>query len=147
MSRSRSRRRRSGFTLMEVLLVLAILVILGSLAAVSFTGVLGQSDVDSTRAQIGLIEPAVDQYFLTFRKYPTSLSDLVVAPADVDQEKWKRVISPMFGSGTLPRDAWEREFKFAAPGSKNPSRFDIWSSGPDGADGTDDDIGNWKTVK
>jgi len=147
MSRSRSRRRRSGFTLMEVLLVLAILVILGSLAAVSFTGVLGQSDVDSTRAQIGLIEPAVDQYFLAFRKYPTSLQDLVVAPADVEQEKWKRVIGPMFGSGTLPRDAWEREFKFAAPGTHNASRFDIWSSGADGADGTEDDIGNWKTAK
>ena len=57
------------------------------------------------------------------------------------------VIGPMFGSGTLPRDAWEREFKFAAPGTHNPSRFDIWSSGADGADGTEDDIGNWKSTK
>src|SRR5918994_580797 len=102
MIRNRTRRRRSGFTLMEVLLVLAILVILGSLAAVSFTGVMGQSDVDSTKTQIGLIKPACDLYFTTFRKYPNSLQDLVAAPADIpDQDKWNRVIKPMFESGTL----------------------------------------------
>ena len=54
------RRPRAGFTLMEVLLVLAILVILGSLAAVSFRGVMGDADVKAAKSQIGLFKTPVD---------------------------------------------------------------------------------------
>lgn len=143
---SRLRRRRRGFTLMEVLLVLAILVILGSLAAMSFTGVMGQSDIDAAKAQVGLLKTPVDLYYNTFRSYPPTLQALVAAPPDVDQAKWQRIIGPSFPSG-LPKDPWSRDYKLAAPGTHNPSGYDIWSSGPDGADGTEDDIGNWGAPK
>lgn len=131
---------------MEVLLVLAILVILGSLAAMSFTGVMGQSDIDSAKVQVGLFKPPVENYYITFKTYPTSLQAFVVAPPDVDQAKWSRVIAPMFPGG-IPLDPWQREYKFAQPGTHNPMGYDIWSSGPDGVDGTEDDIGNWETGK
>jgi general secretion pathway protein G len=140
------RRRRRGFTLMEVLLVLAILVILGSLAAMSFTGVMSQSDIDAAKSQVGLLKTPVDLYYNTFRTYPPTLQALVVAPPDVDQAKWGRIIGPSFPSG-LPKDPWNGEYKFAAPGSHNPNGYDIWSAGPDGVDGTEDDIGNWETAK
>jgi general secretion pathway protein G len=148
MSRSRSRRRRrSGFTLMEVLLVLAILVILGSLAAMSFTGVFSSAEEKGVKSQIGLFKPAIEMYQMTFRKYPSSLQDLVVAPADVDQAKWQKEIGPSFPSGTIPKDAWGHDYQFAAPGTHNVNGYDVWSNGPDGAPNTADDIGNWEQGK
>lgn len=131
---------------MEVLLVLAILVILGSLAAMSFTGVMGQSDIDAAKTQVGLFDTPVRLYQQTFRVYPQSLESFVVAPADVDQAKWGRVFGTSFPGG-IPLDPWNQPYKFVAPGSHNPAGYDIWSSGPDGVDGTEDDIGNWVTGK
>lgn len=145
--RSRRTRSRTGFTLMEVLLVLAILVILGSLAAVSFRGVMGDADVKAAASQIGLFRPAIDTYEMEFRHYPTTLQSLVTAPPDVDQTKWQRVIAPMYTSGTIPKDPWGREYKIAAPGTHNINGYDIWSAGPDGVDGNADDVGNWVAVK
>jgi len=140
---SAARRRRAGFTLMEVLLVLAILVILGSLAAVSFRGVMGDADIKAADAQVKLFAPAIDVFQMEFRRYPTSLQELVAPPGDVDQEKWQRVIAPMYTAGKIPLDPWGQEYKFAAPGTRMPNGYDVWSSGPDRADGTADDVGNW----
>lgn len=150
--RSRARRAgalrsRVGFTLMEVLLVLAILVILGSLAAVSFRGVMGDADVKAAKSQIGLFNPAIEQFQLEFRRYPASLQEFVVAPADVDPDKWQRIFGPMYPSGKIPLDPWNQEYKLAAPGTHNPNGYDIWSAGPDRVDGSADDVGNWETPK
>jgi general secretion pathway protein G len=132
---------------MEVLLVLAILVILGSLAAMSFTGVMGQSDIDAAKTQVGLFDTPVRLYQQTFKMYPPSLEAFVTAPPEVtDQAKWQRVFGQSFPGG-IPLDPWQRPYKFAAPGTHNPAGYDIWSSGPDGVDGTEDDIGNWETGK
>jgi general secretion pathway protein G len=131
---------------MEVLLVLAILVILGSLAAMSFRGVMSDSDIKAAQSQVGLFKTPVELYLNTFRTYPPTLQALVAAPPDVDQAKWQRIIGPSFPSG-LPKDPWGHDYKFAAPGTHNASGYDIWSSGPDGADGTEDDVGNWGPPK
>jgi general secretion pathway protein G len=129
---------------MEVLLVLAILVILGSLATMSFTGVFGSAEEKAAKSQVGLFKPAIELFYMSFRKYPTSLQDLVVAPADVDQARWQKEIAPSYTSGTIPKDPWGNDYQFAHPGTHNPNGYDVWSNGPDGAAGTDDDIGNWE---
>ena len=43
------------------------------------------------------------------------------------------------------KDPWSRDLMYKAPGEHNPESYDLWSIGPDGQDGTDDDIGNWTT--
>jgi len=43
----------------------------------------------------------------------------------------------------IPNDPWERPYQYMSPGKKNTTSFDVWSFGPDGNDGTADDIGNW----
>jgi len=40
-------------------------------------------------------------------------------------------------------DPWDRLYQCAWPGQNNPTKYDVWSRGPDGDDGTNDDIGNW----
>ena len=141
--RTPRRRRRSGFTLMEVLLVLAILVILGSLVAMSFSGVIGDSDRKAAKAQVALFEHPLELYFLAVKQYPSTgagLEALRNPPGDlVNPAKW----TGPYLDKPLPLDPWERPYQYAYPGKYNPSKFDVWSLGPDGVDGTEDDIGNW----
>jgi len=132
---------RGGFTLMELLLVLAILVILGSMAVGLFTGVGERARVDLAKSQIGMFKRQVRLYHQLVNQYPTSLNDLIQQPANLkNPDKWTRLLDET----KLPPDPWENEYRFAQPGSHNTDGFDVWSIGPDGADGTADDIGNWE---
>jgi len=133
-------RRSTGFTLIEVLLVLIILVILGSLAANVFTGTQDKANVKSTIIQIGFIEGAIDRYRLEMNRYPDKLEDLWEEPSDSDEaQRW--------GSAYMEKvdeDNWGNSYQYVSEGEKNPNKFDLWSYGPDGEDGTEDDIGNWE---
>lgn len=135
-------RRRGGFTLMEVLLVLAILVILGALVAMNFGNVLGDADRKAARSQIGLFEPALKLYFLHLKSYPASLEGLQAAPTDIpNPAKWQ---GPYLEK-QIPLDPWGRPYQYRYPGQYNATSYDLWSLGPDGQDGSPDDIGNWMT--
>ena len=141
MCRSRRKlNRRGGFTLMEVLLVLAILVILGAMVAMNFTTIMGGADRNAARSQIGLFEPAIKLYFLHLKHYPPNLEALQAAPGDLpNPAKW----DGPYLEKTIPLDPWGRPYQYSAPGRYNVDSYDLWSLGPDGADGTEDDIGNW----
>ena len=132
--------RHSGFTLIEVLLVLIILVIIGSLAVNVFTGTQDRASINAAKANIPLVRGAIDRYRLDFNKYPAQLDDLWDEPSDSDaKDKWS---GPYLEK--LKDDPWGNEYQYAAEGKKNASGFDFWSNGPDGKSGTDDDIGNWE---
>ena len=138
--RSRNRRRNDGFTLIEVLLVLVILVILASFAVVQFTGVRKTANVQAAQTQVGLIDTAIQTYEASVNSYPSNLQALLAQPSDLpDPSKW----SGPYLNHAIPPDPWGRPYKYAVPGSHNRDSYDVWSSGPDGVDGTPDDIGNW----
>ena len=142
--RSQYRRRRSAarraFTLMEVLLVLIILVVIGSIVAPSIFGAKESADLNAAKAQISPLKSAIRMYYLNMSKYPTSLNDLMEKPSDAaEAEKWGKP----YLDDKLPPDPWNNEYQYAAPGKHNTDSFDVWSNGPDGQNGTDDDIGNW----
>lgn len=133
--------RASGFTLIEVLLVLVILVILGSFAVTFFTGTRERASVDQAKAQISLVESATRFYQLHMNQYPRTLDDLVTGPsASGDQGTW----GGPYLEKRLPLDPWNNEYRYVAPGKRNAQKYDVWSLGPDGQDGTADDIGNWQ---
>jgi general secretion pathway protein G len=137
--RRQSHGRRGGFTLIEVLLVLIILVIIGALAVNTFTGTRERASINAARSNISLVRSAIDRYQLDFNKYPAKLSDLWEPPTDeTAREKWtSEYMEP------LKPDPWDNEYQYLAEGEKNPDKYDFWSNGPDGESGTDDDIGNW----
>jgi general secretion pathway protein G len=131
---------RGGFTLMEVLLVLVILVVLASLAVNVFSGTQEKADRSAASAQVGLYKRAIDLYRLDTRQYPGDLQELITKPSDaVMQNKWG---GPYMDK--IAKDPWGNDYKFAAPGKHNADSFDVWSVGPDGQDGSADDIGNWE---
>jgi general secretion pathway protein G len=140
--RGRVRRRSAAraFTLMEVLLVLIILVVIGSIVAPNVFGAKDAADIKAATAQVGFVKDAVRSYWLAMSKYPASLDDLITKPSDqAEAEKWGR---PYLDEKLKP-DPWGKEYQYVNPGKHNPESFDVWSNGPDGNSGTDDDIGNW----
>ena len=131
---------RAGFTLIEVLLVLIILVIIGSLAVQVFTGTQDKASINAAKSNLSLVRGAIDRYRLDMNKYPTKLADLWEKPSDTAAaEKWgSEYMEP------LKADPWGNEYQYTAQGKKNTGKYDLWSNGPDGQNGTDDDIGNWE---
>lgn len=129
-----------GFTLIEVLLVLIILVILGSLAVNIFTGTQDKANINAATAQLSLVRSSIDRYRLDMARYPAKLEDLWVEPTDsTEADRWG---GPYVEK--LKTDPWQNDYQYMAEGKKNKDKYDFWSNGPDGKSGTDDDIGNWE---
>lgn len=135
MSRSLPRHRRrsnEGFTLLELLLVLTILVIIGGLVGTQLVGVLADTKVDATQIQIKELQKSIDLYRIRIGNMPDSLDSLVEGPSDPGKKaKWRR---PLLAE--IPKDAWDNDFVFTANGES----YEIRSGGEDGRVNTDDDV-------
>jgi general secretion pathway protein G len=140
MKRHGMRRRRGGFTLMEVLLVLVIICILGSLAVGMFSNTQKLALQRQAKGQIGLFKTPIDTYNMDLNGYPPDLEALRTPPSGLANEhKWN---GPYIEE--LPDDPWGRPYQFVYPGKMRPDSYDLFSLGEDGQEGTDDDIGNWQ---
>ena len=135
------RKSQAGFTLLELLVVVAIIGLLAGYVAPRYFSQLGKSEAGVARAQIDALEKSLDQYRLDTGRYPTTeqgLNALVVKPAN--EPKWN---GPYLRKG-LPADPWGNAYLYKIPGQRN--EFDIVSYGKDGQPGgTGDaaDIGNY----
>ena len=135
---SHDRFKRDGLTLIEVLLVLVILVILGSLVGLTVNRAQKQALRDAARAQILAFDSPLELYHQNIRSYPTSsqgLQAIVVAPGDLkNPERWN---GSYLQGNTIPLDPWDNEYQYELMDTEN---YRITSAGPDGQMGTDDDI-------
>lgn len=145
-----TRRRRRGFTLMEMLIVLGILVMLIALAAPRFLGAQKKADLQTAQTQIGLLRGALEKYNLDTKTFPTTeqgLQALLQPPASDSEESttsgWD---GPYLNKNEIPLDPWNRPYQYRYPPEESSDDFpEIWSFGPDGQDGTEDDIRSWAT--
>ena len=133
------RTRTRGFTLVEMLLVVAIIGILAALVIPKIAGKSEAARVTAAQTDIRAgIKSALDQFEIDNGYYPKSLNDLLQQPNGV--KNWH---GPYFDPPQLPVDPWGNPYVYVAPGRHNPNGYDLSSVGPDGKAGTDDDIGNW----
>jgi len=138
------KKRREGFTLIELLIVMVILGLLAALVGPRMFGKVGSSKLKAAKAQISLLETALDTYRLDVGKYPTTdqgLEVLRTKPSDV--EKWDGPYLPK----DVPMDPWGKPYVYRSPGEHGD--FDIISYGADGrqgGEGEDSDVVSWKDV-
>lgn len=131
----------SGFTLLEILLVVVIISMLVGVAAVQLTGKAKEAKLVAARDQLHNYELALDTFELDTGNFPGSeqgLQALMTAPGNI--ANWK---GPYLKNPGIRLDPWGGNYVFKSPGSHNPTTYDIYSAGPDRQEGTDDDIGNW----
>lgn len=127
----RGARRRAGFTLVEMLVVLAIIGMIVGLVGPRVLTYLDESKVKTAQIQMENIASALDLFYLDAGRYPTSqegLAALVRAPNGVST--WN---GPYLKSVTPPKDPWGHDYVYRAPGQNGP--FDIGSLGPNGKEG------------
>lgn len=137
--RMASRRRASGFSLIELLVVL---VILGLIAGLVVPNIIGRTEVAKSRAAKAAVQQlssAVDGYYLDVGNPPDSLDDLVKEPGGVDN--WR---GP-YAKTSLINDPWGNAYQYVYPGEHG--EYDIISYGADktqGGEGKNADINNWE---
>ena len=143
MKRRRSS-RRSGLTLMEIMLVLVILGILGGMAAMFLAGAQDNAMRRATAAEISAFETALKQYRLDMMQYPTSqdgLRALIEQPSGDQKGRWN---GPYIEPDNDLLDPWDNEYELSfeqvTNGTSNQQTIVIQSAGPDRAMNTDDDI-------
>ena len=120
---------RAGFTLMEILVAVAIIGILGTVAVQSIVSNLERAKQTAAKESVDNISNAITSYYLANKKYPSDLRDLIKEQGD-DEPILKG------GDGAL-EDPWGTEYKLEKKGAR---RFVVISAGPDAEFGSDDDI-------
>lgn len=132
--------KRSGFTLIEILLVMMIIAMIAGLVAPSLVGKGKEARINKAIADIeGGVAMGLELYELDNGRFPDKLEDLVTDPGSA--RRWK---GPYLKKRILPKDPWGSEYHYHFPGINNPDGYDLFSMGPDGQESTDDDIANWE---
>jgi general secretion pathway protein G len=133
--------KATGFTLIELLLVLVILATLAAVVTPKFTKRSEQARITAVKTQISQFEVALDTFQIDVGRFPTTaegLNALVEKPPS-NAEGW---LEPYL-KRDIPTDAWGNEYVYRYPGQYNQDGYDLYSLGPDGKQGGDDDITNW----
>lgn len=142
-----NRKSRKGFTLIEVMLVAAILVLLAAGGVVAYTRYQATAKRDMATTRVSEVTNAIKMYQVKMDRLPTTeegLKALLEAPADEKlAEKWKNAGGPFIEK--MPTDPWDNELKYELLQTDSSTTvtgpaFRVWSMGPDGVDGTADDI-------
>lgn len=134
---------QSGFTLLEVMVVVAIIAIMAATVGTQLFGNVGKAQASKVKSDIQAISSQLKIYRLNNFNYPTTdqgLEALITKPSGSPEPKnWQQLLDKM------PKDPWGREYLYVSPGEKGD--YDLYSLGRDGrvgGEGEDADIGNWE---
>ncbi|WP_180735187.1 type II secretion system major pseudopilin GspG [Paraburkholderia sp. PGU19] len=138
---ARQAARETGFTLLELLVVMVIIGLLAGLVAPRYFEQIGKSNTKIARAQIESLGKALDQFRLDVGAYPTTeqgLQALMTKPQDAPH--W----SGPYLQKAVPPDPWDRPYQYRAPGEH--ADYDLYSYGKDGqpgGSGENADVTSW----
>jgi general secretion pathway protein G len=139
-------RLRNAFTLLEILVVLAILGLLTGLVIANLGQTQQNAEKAATRMMVrSSLKTAINLYRISVSDYPSTadgLQALVARPSSSLASRW----SGPYIEGAVPTDPWGQPYHYAYPGTHNKDGYDLWSSGPDRTSGTPDDITNWEAT-
>ena len=119
--------KKSGFTLVEIILVVAILGVLMSIVLPSFTGRGKDAQIAKTKATIRTLSAAIQLYEIENSKFPKTLDELI------NNKKNKVYLEKK----AIPKDPWGNAFQYTVPGTHNTHSYDLWT------DVEGESINNW----
>lgn len=123
-------RNDSGFTLIELILVTVIIAVLAGMVTLSLRGTATDAKMRAALGDIKTYQSAIDLYALENNdQFPKRLDDLVSG-----NKKYLR---------ELNKDPWGNDYVYIVPGNHYKDSYDIFSAGPDGKPGTEDDVKPW----
>jgi general secretion pathway protein G len=135
-------RKRSAFTLLEIMLVVTIIALLLGAGIYYMTGSLGYSQEVRIQADLRTISTQLSLYQSMNGFLPTTeqgIKAMVTRPeSEPKPRQWRQLLTQ------VPRDPWQSDYIYAQPGKHNPNGFDLYSPGQDRKPDTADDMGNWE---
>ncbi|KPV96873.1 MULTISPECIES: type II secretion system major pseudopilin GspG [unclassified Pseudoalteromonas] len=134
-------KKQSGFSLLEIMVVLVIIGMIMAIVAPNIMGQQEEAKIDKARIDISALEDAMNMYKLRNNRYPTTEQGLEALVEETTIEPLPKRFPEGGFIEKLPVDPWESPYQLVSPGEF--SKIDIFSMGPDGVAGTEDDIGNW----
>jgi len=139
--------KRTGFTLIEILVVIVVIAVLATFVAPNVFKHVGEAKNVTARSQIEMLGAALDAYRLDNGRYPTTAQGLAALWQTPTQDprppNWK---GPYLRK-EVPVDPWGRPYVYLCPGQHNPAGYDLLSYGTDGqagGDGEATDVVSWK---
>lgn len=134
MKLKRQGRRNSGFTLLELLLVMAILVVLAGLSTVAVINLQKGAYQKTALVEIETMEKACKMYKLNAGSYPATLDDLYTNPTGMSRAQW----GGPYLDKPISNDPWQSPYSYTK--DELNDRVTITSPGPDKQTGTEDDV-------
>jgi general secretion pathway protein G len=137
-------RRAAAFTLVEIVLVIAIIAVLGAAAIYKIKGTVDVAKETRVESDIKNIVTQLKVYEARNQTPPSAeqgLKALVEMPAvEPLPARWSQLLEE------VPKDPWNRELRYVYPAKRSKGDYDVYSLGQDGVESADD-IGNWKLAK
>jgi len=139
---------RRAFSLIEVMIVIAIILAISGLVALTLFSRRDQAESDLGRVEFRQLESALRFFRLDYNRYPTDDEGLAVLwdkerlDPEADQNAWKGYLET-----PMPKDRWNNDWGYRQQSeeTEDTTKYDLWSNGPDGEEGTEDDLTSWST--
>jgi general secretion pathway protein G len=128
-ARRGARQAQAGFTLLEIMIVLAIIAMIAGGVGVALFNKFKKAQIQTTKMRVKAVRESVTQYMIETPSCPKSMEELLSGKY-IDKDKMK--------------DAWGANIVLKCPGTNDPEGADVSSPGPDKQDGTADDIKSWE---
>ncbi len=143
MKHYNTKHQQTGFTLLELLVVLGIIAMLAGIVGPQVMKHMGESKTKAAKVQVEDLSASLDMYKLDLGRYPTTDEGLNALVESPDSSKpWN---GPYLKKSKVPVDPWQQPYHYVSPGEHG--KFDLFSYGADGkegGEGEDQDLLSWQ---